>query len=86
MVDLFKIQALLAFYMDQYDIVIRVCYNPWGNYLNCTITDKESYLKMDRTIDGQYIHGDGTNQVHGMILDFLAKRAEVIKNDPDQTT
>ena len=86
MIDLFKIQALNAFYMGQYDIVIRVCYNPWGNYLNCTITDQESGLKMDRTIDGQYIHGDGTNQINGIILDFLAKRAEVSKDAADQTT
>ncbi len=88
MIDLFKIQALIVFYMDQYDIVIRVSYNPYGNYLNCTITDKESKLKMNRTIDGQYIHGDGTNQVHGMILDFLAKRAEVLQygNAAHQTT
>lgn len=88
MIDLFKIQGLITFYMDQYGIVIRVCYNPCGNYLNCTITDKESGLKMDRTIDGQYLHGDGANQVNGIILDFLAKRADVLKYGyaPDQTT
>lgn len=86
MIDLFKINHLVQFYIDQYGLVIHVNYNPWGNYLNFTITDQESGLKMDRTIDGQYIHGDGTERVHGMILDFLAKRAEVIKNAADQTT
>lgn len=88
MIDLFKIDHLIKFYIDQYGLIIHVSYNPYGNYLNCTIKDKESDLKMDLTIDGQYIHGDGTNQIHGMILDFLAKRAEVLKYgyDPDQTT
>lgn len=88
MIDLFKINHLVHFYFDQYGLIISVNYNPWGNYLNCTITDQESGLKMDRTIDGQYIHGDGTNQVHGIILDYLAKRAEVLKYGyaPDQTT
>ena len=39
MIDLFKINHMIKFYMDQYGIVIRVCYNPYGNYLNCTITE-----------------------------------------------
>ena len=88
MIDLLKINHLIKFYIDQYGLIIRVSYNPMGNYLNCTIKDSKTDLVMSRCMDGQNIHGDGTNQIHGMILDFLAKRAEVLKygNAPDQTT